>query len=223
MGSYVVPRKGQLAGRSVAREGLRLRRRTAPVLRGRWRIRADENGAYRRGPPLPAPVGSRDLVGVEVGGDLMEALAGGAFGTDPFDDFGRYETWAASGCRGGAWFGSSSLFGEEAFELVDGDQLCAPGHFDRLDVGEDLADEGGAAEAECCAGLAAGVGEPLDARWLMNADPLCGRGRLGCPAGMGECSGAPAAGSAFGHGGHRTRIVAGFAPMVHLCLADHRS
>jgi hypothetical protein len=55
---------------------------------------------------------------------------------------------------------------EESFKLVDRDQPCAPGHLDRLNVGEDPTDEGGTADAERFGGLAAGVGEPLDTRRL---------------------------------------------------------
>jgi hypothetical protein len=84
-------------------------------------------------------------------------------GPDPFDDLvGELPRATAEG----AWrrrLGGSSTFGEESLELVDRDQLRAPGHLDRLDVRENAASEGGAADAERFGGLGAGVREPLDA------------------------------------------------------------
>ena len=45
-----------------------------------------QDGSHGRRPPLPAAVGRWDAIGVEVGCDLGEALAGGLRESDPLDD-----------------------------------------------------------------------------------------------------------------------------------------
>lgn len=104
---------------------------------------------------------SRRSARVEIARDLGEALTGGVLSADALDELGRQDG-GASGRAGGApafaWW--SAAFGEESFELVDGDDLRAPGQLDQLDVRQQAV-EGGAADAERLGCLAAGVGEAL--------------------------------------------------------------
>jgi hypothetical protein len=107
-------------------------------------------------------VRSRRSGGVQVACDLSEARPGGALGTDAIDDVRRQDSRPsarAGGTLAVPWRPAS--LGEEPFELVDGDELGAPGQLDQLDIGEDAV-EGGAADAECLGRLAARVGESLD-------------------------------------------------------------
>jgi hypothetical protein len=84
---------------------------------------------------LAATLCSRNAAGVELTSDLAQGLAGGVRSLDSFDNLLGELLRAASerGCR--ARRGGSPAFGEESFELVGGDQPCAPGHLDRLDAG----------------------------------------------------------------------------------------
>ena len=131
-----------------------------------------------------------DGVGVELAGDLAQALTGGVGGLDSFDHLLGNLPRAAAERRCRARLGGVPAFGEESFELVDRDQPCTPGHLDRLDVWEDAPDEGRAADAESFGGLAAGVGEPLDV-WRRpddrpGLDRLRRRGRSRCTGDAGS-------------------------------------
>src|SRR3989442_1634038 len=120
-------------GRILARVRTRLRPTAVALLRlgGRERSWALQNGAYRRGPPLCAAVRRWRSGGVEAPRDLGEALAVGTLGLDSIDDRGR-QGCGPPGCRRTGRLGSrASPFCEEAFELVDGHELCARRHLDR--------------------------------------------------------------------------------------------
>ena len=88
---------------------------------------------------------------VEFACDFAHASAGVVRCLDSFDDLFGELPRAASGGRCWVRSGGSSMFGEESFEFVDRDEACAPGHLDRLYVGEDAAENGGAADAEASA------------------------------------------------------------------------
>ena len=79
-------------------------------------------------------------------------------------DLGQETCLAAGTCRRSAL--RSCLvppLGENALELVDGDEARAHVHVQGLDEGEDAPVEGRGTDAECLGRLASGVGEPLDA------------------------------------------------------------
>jgi hypothetical protein len=62
----------------------------------------------------------------------------------------------------------AAVLGKHTLELVDGNQLRAPRHLDRLDQREDATVEGRPADAESCGCLRTRIGEPLDSRRLSN-------------------------------------------------------
>jgi hypothetical protein len=117
-----------------------------------------------------------NAVGVELAGDLAQAVAGGVRGLDSFDDVIGELARAASGLVGWTPVGRATMFGEESLEFVGRDQSCTPGHLDRVHVWENAPEQGGATDAERLGCLAAGVREPLDTRRLLD-DWL---GRRGC-------------------------------------------
>lgn len=81
-----------------------------------WRSSTDENGAYRRRPPLTAALRGRDLFGVEVPRDLAHALALGVSSADVGDQLGR-EPRLATGPRSLANSSRLPALGEVALEL----------------------------------------------------------------------------------------------------------
>ena len=173
---------------------------------------------------MPAALCGWDSLGVELACDFAQAAAGAVRCLDSFDDLFGELPRAASGGRCWARSGGSSTFGDESFELVDRDQPCAPGHLDRLDVGEDASEKGRAADAERFGGLAARVGEPLDARCLPDDRRRLSRWR--------RCSGAVGFPGIRGPERLRRRVDTQtpytnndvvFALIVHLCLAVYRS
>lgn len=87
-------------------------------------------------------MGGRDTVGIEPGCDQVQARAFGPLGSDSFDHLGGKERRTTSSRRYWARLGGSSLFGQQSLEFVDRDQLGAPGHLDRLDIGQHTPDEG---------------------------------------------------------------------------------
>jgi hypothetical protein len=113
---------------------------------------------------LPAALCGCESLGVELACDLAQAAAVVVRCLDSFDDLYGELPRAASGGWCWARSGRSSMFGDESFEFVGRDEPCAPGHLDRLYMGEDAPEKGGAADAEGLGGLAPCVGEPLDAR-----------------------------------------------------------
>lgn len=60
------------------------------------------------------------------------------------------------------------MLGKHTLELVDGNQLRAPRHIERLDQREEAPVEGRSADAECRGRLRPRVREPLDARRFAN-------------------------------------------------------
>ena len=81
------------------------------------------------------------------------------------DDLGRHGRSAPrSRLRLRLATGCLTVLDKHALELVDGNQLSAPRHLDRLDQPENATVEGRAADAERRGCLGAGVGEPLDSR-----------------------------------------------------------
>jgi hypothetical protein len=112
--------------------------------------------SHRRGPPRATALRGRHAVGVETTRDLSEALPTRALVVGASGDLRRYRDPAARTQRRTAfgWHLSPSLF-EHPLELVDGDQLRAPRHLDRLDERQDASDERRAADAERLGGLRA--------------------------------------------------------------------
>src|SRR5262249_17816418 len=80
----------------------------------------------RGGPPLAAALCGWDAVGIELAGDLAQAPPGGVRGLDSFDYLFGDPPRAASVRRRGARLGRPSTLREQAVELVDRDQPCAP-------------------------------------------------------------------------------------------------
>ncbi len=127
------------------------------------RGRSRDERAHGGRPPTLAAVSRRRLGGIEIPGDLGEALAGVALGTDALDNLWRHRGRTAGRCWGSLRLARCSApLGDESFELVGWDQASTPRHLDSLNVGEDSAVERGAADAERLGGLGAGVSESLD-------------------------------------------------------------
>ena len=120
----------------------------------------------------------RDAPIVEVGRDLAQRSSGRALRPDVVDEV-RFEDARPSPARPlrprSSW---PPLLGDKALELVDGDELRAPRHLDRLDQRQDAAVERGAADAESRGRLGARVGKSFDTCRLSNDFDWC-RGRLG--------------------------------------------
>ena len=114
----------------------------AAATSGRRGCRALEDGAYGRRPPLHTSVSRCDTVLIESGGDLPEARAGSMLGLDTEDDFLWYGRRPPRRRRLRLCLGNLPALCNDALELVDGDQLRARWHLDRVDVREDPADEG---------------------------------------------------------------------------------
>jgi hypothetical protein len=120
-------------------------------------------------------MGSRNAVGVEVRGDLAEAVARGTLVVDARGD--RQRNLRSASARGGlqARTCRPSPFDDEPLKFIDRDQLRTPRHFDCLDVRK-KATKCGAADAERFGSLAAGVGEPLYMVRFAHDDPRSCRG-----------------------------------------------
>jgi hypothetical protein len=102
------------------------------------------------------------VVGVEAARDLGEALPPPLLVADARNDLGR-KTCPTARTREHrrCCLGPLPPRGQEALELVDGDETCAPVHLHGLDEGEDAPVEGRAADAERFGRPRLGVGEPL--------------------------------------------------------------
>jgi hypothetical protein len=78
----------------------------------------------------------RDSVCVEVVRDLGEGLAAGVFGANALDELRRQDGGASTRARRTAAFPwRAASLGDESPELVDGDELGAPGQLDLGDEG----------------------------------------------------------------------------------------
>jgi hypothetical protein len=108
---------------------------------------------------------------IEAGRDPVQAYPRTVLRADSFDHLRRQDRRTTSRRRYGARLRRLSSLGNHAFEFVNGDQPRAPGHLDRVDVRQDSADEGRAADAESFGGLRARVGEPFDVRSAASDDP----------------------------------------------------
>jgi hypothetical protein len=138
-------------------------------------MRAAEDGAYRRWPPLGAAVCCWCSGGVELARDLGEASTSGALSANPV----RYYRCDCRGPADRRRLRVSScrppLLCEEPLQLVDRNQPRTPGHLERLDQGQYAPVEGGAADPKCLGCLCSGVGKSLNACCL--ADDRWRRGR----------------------------------------------
>jgi hypothetical protein len=100
-------------------------------------------------------------------------------GPDPADNGGRNRSpaaWAYPGLLPGS--SRSASFRNQAPQLVDRDESCAPRHLYGFNQWQDAPIEGGAADAERFRRLRARVGQPLDARRLAHDQ----RRRYGSPS-----------------------------------------
>jgi hypothetical protein len=101
--------------------------------------------------------------------DLAQAPAGDVFGSDSLNDVGRDSCSTPSrGVRLCLLASCATVFGDHTLELVNGNQLRAPRHLDRLDQREDATVEGRPADPECRCRLRSRVGEPLGPGRLSN-------------------------------------------------------
>jgi hypothetical protein len=126
---------------------------------GGWRARADENGAYRRRPPLAASVGGRDTVLVECPRDLGQPAATRVLQPDPVDDPPR-QGWRApwrTGLAALSW--RLEVLAEETVEFGDRDQPLTPGRLHGAHDRDDAAVDRRDANPERFGGLPAAVGE----------------------------------------------------------------
>jgi hypothetical protein len=82
---------------------------------------------------LSAAVCRRHPSIVELGCDLAQRTPGLALGSDVLDEIRCEDTWPSALRPFGQRSRWLSLLGDQSLELVDGDQLRAPWHLDRLD------------------------------------------------------------------------------------------
>jgi hypothetical protein len=136
---------------------------------------ASKHGPDSRRPPPCAAVGGWCSARVQVSCDLSEAPARGVLCEDPLDELGRQGRRPPASRRLRSSSSWSSLFSDEALQLIYRDETCAPGHLDRLDRGQYAPVEGRAADPERFRRLCARVCQPFDAHRL--ADDLARRGR----------------------------------------------
>jgi len=161
-------------------------------------------------------VRGRRSVRVEVARDLGEGIAGGVFGTDALDELRRQDRRASARTRRAPELPRRSPpFGDESFELVDGDELRPPGKLDLRDVGEEAL-ERRLADAERFGCLRPRVRKSLNAFGIAYEDTPMG---LRVP----ELLLDPAADTMAGHVVHHTRTMTHFRIKMHLCPACYRA
>jgi hypothetical protein len=123
-------------------------------LRGQEWAGPDQNGTYRRGPPLAAAVGGGDACSVEFAGDVSEAAAPGVFEADPLDDSLR-----PSRSSGLTWLARRlEILAKKALELGNGNQPLAPARLDGLHRRNEPTIDGGEADAQGFGCLTPAVG-----------------------------------------------------------------
>jgi hypothetical protein len=136
------------------------------------RARADENGTYRRRPPLPAAVRGWDAVPIEPPCDLSQPASAGVFEDDALDNALRERWWPPRGAPlaiVARWF---EVLLEEPLELGDRNQPLTPGRLHRVHARNEATIDRRDADADSLGGLLAAVGEPLD---LVHLLQLAGR------------------------------------------------
>ena len=116
-----------------------------------------------RRPPLPTSLRCRYAVGIQPARDLTETSLVGVLPADAGDHLaGKTRPATASRGRSRRCSRPSPPLGEEALDLVDRDKARPPAGLDRLDEGQDTADERRATDPEGCRRLGSRVREPLD-------------------------------------------------------------
>ncbi len=132
-----------------------------------------------RRPPLPTPLRRRYAVGVQPACDLAETSPVGALPADPSDHL-LGKTCPATGSRGPSRRCSrlSPPLRNEALDLVDRYEARSPAGLDRVDEGQDTADERRAAHSERRGRLGPRVGKSFDTGRPTNDYSRC-CGRLG--------------------------------------------
>ena len=174
---------------------------------------AAENSTYRRGPPLRPAMSGRRLGGVEIAGDLAQALAFRVLCVNATHklvwDRGRSSRRRRLITPSS---GPTSLF-HKPLKLVDRNEPRPPWHLQHLEHRQHPPVEGRAAHPERLGGLRPCVGESLDVRRPTYGTRRGARGRVRV-----TLPPPPAPGHAY----KRTQTVTRIAPMVHLCLACYR-